>query len=187
MPRALARSHPFGMAPRPTNRSRQEPPRSCHLLCCSQYLSCGNIRTIVVAYVYKEQLGAIVWETIITCKWLLVSDKGISGQMFRKKSYSHMVACVSTRESWGRCLGSSHYMQMVLYLKKGTSGQMYGKQSLYAIGCLYAKEDISGQMFWEAVVICKWFLISQVDVFKLMCSLFCYFAPMSASNDASCT
>ena len=98
-----------------------------------------------------------------------------------------MVACVSTRESWGRCLGSSHYMQMVLYLKKGTSGQMYGKQSLYAIGCLYAKEDISGQMFWEAVVICKWFLISQVDVFKLMCSLFCYFAPMSASNDASCT
>ena len=39
----------------------------------------------MVAYVYKEQLGAIVWETIITCKWLLVSDKGISGQMFRKK------------------------------------------------------------------------------------------------------
>ena len=162
MPRALARSHPFGMAPRPTNRSRQEPPRSCHLLCCSQYLSCGNIRTIVVAYVYKEQLGAIVWETIITCKWLLVSDKGISGQMFRKKElFAYGCLCINKgvlgqmfgkqslhangvvsqkKELRGKCMGNSHYTQLVACMLKRTfRGRCFGKQSLYASGFLYLK------------------------------------------------
>ena len=69
--------------------------------------------------VYQQgSLGADVWEAVITCKW----------------------CCISKKELRRKCMGNSHYTQLVACMLKRTfRGRCFGKQSLYASGFLYLK------------------------------------------------
>ena len=66
-------------------------------------------------------------------------------QMFRKQNYMQLVACVSKRETGGKCVSSSTCVQVIACLpKREARGQMCVKQHLLAYGCLHVKKGKQG-------------------------------------------
>ena len=102
--------------------------------------------------------------------------------MFRKQNYMQLVACVSKRETGGKCVSSSNCVQVIACLpKREARGQMCVKQHLLAYGCLHVKKGNTGQMYWlrvrqefrsecvGTIITRKWLLACPKGVFRGRC------------------